>query len=260
MSNLLNISPVDGRYRELCEAFAEYFSEYGFMKYRLLIELKYFIELINTFPELGNINTNKNRENILNIFNNFNLKEALLVKNIDKIVNHDVKSIEYYIKDKLLNIGLSPYYEYIHIGLTSQDINNTFLPLVIKESLYNQIIPIYNDILNRLKTLGKKWINIPMLCRTHGQPASPSFLGKEILVFYERIQIQVDNLKTSKFYGKFGGAVGNFNSLYLTFPDIDWLKFGDDFLNKLGLNRSQFTKQIDHYDSLCNIFNIIRTN
>ena len=257
MDNLINISPIDGRYNNICKKLSKYFSEYGLIRYRVYVEIKYFIELSKTLPEL-NSKENNIEIKLLELFNNFNLEEANKIKKIEQNINHDVKAIEYYLKDKFTEIGLEKYKEFIHFGLTSQDINNTSIPISLNDSLKTIFFPIYNKLNDNIYNISKKWIKIPMLSKTHGQPASPTYLGKEFMVFYERLSNEINNLYSVKLYGKFGGAIGNFNSLYISYPNIDWIKFSNDFLNNLGLKRNQYTKQIDHYDSLCNLFDNIR--
>ena len=257
MDNLINISPIDGRYNNICKKLSKYFSEYGLIRYRVYVEIKYFIELSKTLPEL-NSKENNIEIKLLELFNNFNLEEANKIKKIEQNINHDVKAIEYYLKEKFTEIGLEKYKEFIHFGLTSQDINNTSIPISLNDSLKTIFFPIYNKLNDNIYNISKKWIKIPMLSKTHGQPASPTYLGKEFMVFYERLSNEINNLYSVKLYGKFGGAIGNFNSLYISYPNIDWIKFSNDFLNNLGLKRNQYTKQIDHYDSLCNLFDNIR--
>tara|TARA_B100000787_G_C16196603_1_gene301354 strand:- start:3332 stop:4657 length:1326 start_codon:yes stop_codon:yes gene_type:complete len=253
--SLKAISPIDGRYSNKCKLLSKYFSEYGLIKYRLKIEIDYFMALCKVLPELKEFSFQTSE--LTDIYRNFDAHE---IKKIEQTTNHDVKAIEYYIRNrfKLMN---NPHTNFIHFALTSQDINNTALPLSISEALSAVLLPSMNTIVKRLKTLSNQWIDLPLLSRTHGQPASPTRLGKELLVFIERLEIQLDSLSATKLYAKFGGAVGNFNAHYVAYPDIDWNSFSDKFINNYGLKRSRYTTQIDHYDSLSGLFdNIKRIN
>ena len=246
------ISPIDGRYRETTEMLQEYFSEKALIKYRLRIEIEYFFELCCVIPELKELNNVGFFKKLFDIFENFDANE---VKQIEKTINHDVKAIEYYIKKRFAEIfGDNRYANYIHFGLTSQDINNTALPLLIKNSVETVFLPFLKNLKTTLLRLSEKWIGITMLSLTHGQPASPTKLGKEIRVFVERINAQIESIKNIDYYAKFGGAVGNFNAHVVAYPDINWIKFSDSFIKKYGLKRHQYTTQIDHYDSLCALF------
>lgn len=256
------VSPVDGRYHKQTESLAYYFSEAAFINYRVFVEIEYFIALCELpLPGLESFDKDKFDE-VRGISRDFSFKDAFDVKDIEKVTNHDVKAVEYYIKKKFDKMGLGAFKEFIHFGLTSQDINNTSVPyatrLAFEEVLLPQLIEIHKKILAR----AEEWKDIPMLARTHGQPASPTRLGKEIAVFAERLQAQMDLLKTIPFSAKFGGATGNFNAHHVAYPDIDWVAFGNEFVNnKLGLSRLQTTTQIEHYDNLAALFdNLKRIN
>lgn len=262
LTELTSISPVDGRYRNRVEELDEYFSEYALIKYRVMVEVKYFITLcqiplpqLKSFKKPDFVRLNK-------IYLDFDIKEALKVKKIENITNHDVKAVEYYIKEKFDTLGYSKYKEFIHFGLTSQDINNTAIPYSLKDAMIEVYFPLLDKLLNKLYLMAKEWENIPMLARTHGQPASPTRLGKEIRVFIERLEKQNGMLQLIPFSAKFGGATGNFNAHNIAYPKIDWIGFGNAFVNNvLDLERSQTTTQIDHYDHLAAIFdNLKRIN
>jgi len=257
------ISPIDGRYLKSTELLRSYFSEASLIKYRIKIEIEYFISLCEIpLKGLKNIDTNKITA-LRNIVDNFSIEDAEKVKAIEQITNHDVKAVEYFLKEKFDLLGLGFYKEYIHFGLTSQDINNTAIPLLVKEAIDNVIIPELNNFQKSLKELIVTWNEIPMLARTHGQPATPTRLGKELEVFYERITMQMNLLKTIPHSSKFGGATGNLNAHFITYPEIDWTNFANNFFeNKLGLYRSKTTTQIEHYDNfaaLCDNFARINT-
>ncbi len=248
---LTAISPIDGRYRKTTESLADYFSEFGLIKYRVLVEIEYFIALSEFgLPQLPNLDLVQ-KESLRDIYKNFSINDALKIKEIEKTTNHDVKAVEYFIKEKLETLSLSKHAEFVHFGLTSQDINNTSIPLSLKEASTNQLFPAIIEIIKKISDLSTEWKNISLLARTHGQPASPSKLGKEFYVFVERLQKQFDVLKNVPFSAKFGGASGNFNAHHLAYPEKNWIDFGNSFVNKtLGLDRSQFTTQIEHYDNL----------
>ena len=264
--NLKAISPVDGRYNKICCRFSDYFSEYGLMKYRVKVEIMYFQELCGILPELAEFNLNRYSAEITNIYNNFSITDALTIKDIESHINHDVKSVEYYIKERfheILNndLNMGKYIEFIHYSLTSQDINNTALPLSINDCMDDIVFPTIMNLNNKIKELSKLWIEIPMLSRTHGQPASPTILGKEFMVFHERIDNQLNIMFSVELYAKFGGAVGNFNAHNVAYPEINWCEFADNFIEKFKLKRTQYTTQIDHYDSIATLFdNIKRIN
>ena len=248
---LTAISPIDGRYRKTTESLADYFSEFGLIKYRVLVEIEYFIALSEFgLPQLSNLDLVQ-KESLRDIYKNFSINDALKIKEIEKTTNHDVKAVEYFIKEKLETLSLSKHAEFVHFGLTSQDINNTSIPLSLKKASTNQLFPAIIEIIKKISDLSTEWKNISLLARTHGQPASPSKLGKEFYVFVERLQKQFDILKNVPFSAKFGGASGNFNAHHLAYPEKNWIDFGNSFVNKtLGLDRSQFTTQIEHYDNL----------
>ena len=248
---LTAISPIDGRYRKTTESLADYFSEFGLIKYRVLVEIEYFIALSEFgLPQLPNLDLVQ-KESLRDIYKNFSINDALKIKEIEKTTNHDVKAVEYFIKEKLDTLSLSKHAEFVHFGLTSQDINNTSIPLSLKEASTNKLFPAIIEIIKKISDLSTEWKNISLLARTHGQPASPTKLGKEFYVFVERLQKQFDVLKNVPFSAKFGGASGNFNAHHLAYPEKNWIDFGNSFVNKtLGLDRSQFTTQIEHYDNL----------
>ena len=250
LSALTAVSPLDGRYRRQIESLAPYFSEWGLIRYRIRIEIEYFIELCELpLPQLKDID-HAVFPKLRALYENFSEADALRVKEIERETNHDVKAVEYFIKEKLADLTISDYLEFIHFGLTSQDINNTATPLLLSDALETEIEPQYRQVFMKLQELAETWKSIPMLARTHGQPASPTRLGKELLVFCERIEKQLFMLSSIPVSAKFGGATGNFNAHCVAYPDIDWKSFGDDFVEKLGLERSQHTTQIEHYDML----------
>lgn len=256
--NLLTaISPIDGRYRTKTDALATYFSEFALIKYRVQVEIEYFLALIELgIPQLKNIDA-PTQAKIKQIYLNFTLDNAKRIKEIEGVTNHDVKAVEYFIKEKFDQIGgLEDFKEFIHFGLTSQDINNTSVPLSIKEALNEVYMPTLQEVIDLLKTYATNWAEIPMLAKTHGQPASPTKLGKEIEVFAYRLEEQVALIKSTPISGKFGGATGNFNAHKVAYPEVDWRVFGNNFLeNKLGIKREQFTTQISNYDHIAALFN-----
>jgi adenylosuccinate lyase len=256
------ISPVDGRYRRACEKLGDYFSEAALIRYRLMTEIEYFIALCKIpLPQLAKINQSKFSE-LRDIYLKFDLKYAIEIKQIEETTNHDVKAVEYFLRKKFDDLKLVAYREFIHFGLTSQDVNNTAVPASLRDAFVNVMRPAKNELLNKLIQMSKDWKNVPMLAHTHGQPASPTTVGKEFYVFVERIQNQIALLDKIPFSGKFGGATGNFNAHYAAYPEIDWIKFADNFVNKtLNLTRSKTTTQIEHYDNLAAFFdNIKRIN
>ncbi|WP_298263310.1 adenylosuccinate lyase [uncultured Lutibacter sp.] len=255
LTNLNAISPIDGRYRSKVESLAPFFSEEALIKYRVKVEIEYFIALCEIpLPQLANFNTNLFNE-LRNIYKNFTSKDAQKIKDIEGITNHDVKAVEYFIKEKFDSLNLKQYKEFIHFGLTSQDINNTSVPLSINDAFDAVYYPELAILLEKLRGLAAEWANVPMLARTHGQPASPTRLGKEILVFIERIEQQITQLQNIPYAAKFGGATGNFNAHKVAYPTIDWKAFGTHFVEKiLGLHHSFPTTQIEHYDHLAGIF------
>ena len=256
------VSPIDGRYHKQTESLAYYFSEAAFINYRVFVEIEYFIALCEIpLPGLKSFDKDKFDE-LRAISHDFSFNDAHEVKDIEKTTNHDVKAVEYYIKKKFDKLGFKEYKEYVHFGLTSQDINNTSVPYATKLAFEEVLLPQLKEVHKKILSRAKEWKNIPMLARTHGQPASPTRLGKEIAVFAERLKNQMDLLKTIPFSAKFGGATGNFNAHHVAFPDIDWVAFGNDFVNnKLELKRLQTTTQIEHYDNLAAFFdNLKRIN
>jgi adenylosuccinate lyase len=262
LSSLNAISPIDGRYRNKVEALASYFSEEALIKYRVLIEIEYYIALCEVpLPQLKGFNT-KLFKDLRAIYKNFNANAALKIKAIEKVTNHDVKAVEYYIKEQFDALGISKYKEFIHFGLTSQDINNTAIPLSIKDAIRDVYVQEYQSIFNKLKALSNEWASIPMLARTHGQPASPTRLGKEIDVFVVRLEEQFKLLNALPNAAKFGGATGNFNAHKVAYPNIDWKAFGSHFVEEnLGLKHSFPTTQIEHYDYMAALFdNLKRIN
>ena len=257
---LLAVSPIDGRYHSKVKQLGDYFSEFALIKYRVRVEIEYLLDLLN---ELGKNNFSEEQISALrNIYLNFSIEDAEAVKEIEKTTNHDVKAVEYFIKNKMEALNIDAEKEWVHFGLTSQDINNTSIPLSLKEAVNDVFLPLSKELANELKDLATQWKNIPMLARTHGQPASPTKLGKEIMVFVERLEKQIETLTTVPFSAKFGGATGNFNAHKIAFPTKNWKDFGNHFVNEtLGLSRSQITTQIEHYDFIAALFdNLKRIN
>lgn len=254
MNTLSAISPVDGRYTRQTAPLSPYFSEFGLIKYRIRVEIEYFLALCKLpLPQLKDVDP-KIAQELRKIYSEFSMVDAQAVKEIEKTTNHDVKAVEYFIKDKLDTLGLAQYREFIHFGLTSQDINNTAIPLSLKESLENVIVPLQLKLTDKISEIASDWEDIPMLARTHGQPASPTMLGKEMDVFASRLTNQNVTLKIIPITAKFGGATGNFNAHFAAYPDYDWHDFAEDFLeNTFGLSRSYPTTQIDHYDNFAAI-------
>ena len=256
LSVLTAISPIDGRYRKQLHHLAGYFSEYALIRYRIRVEVEYFIALAER--KLFTLKPVQ-KKFLRNLYENFTPEKAQEIKNVERITNHDVKAVEYFLKKELDALKISGLKEWVHFGLTSQDVNNTAIPLLWKESLENEYFPAISNLIIQLKKLAKNWIQIPMLARTHGQPASPTRLGKEILVFTERMEQQVRLMHHIPYSCKFGGATGNFNAHYVAFPKIDWISFSNRFCaDKLGLQRQQYTTQIEHYDNLSAHFDAIR--
>jgi adenylosuccinate lyase len=251
LSSLTAISPVDGRYRKVTEKLADYFSEGALIKYRVMVEVEYFIALCNLpLPQLADINKNM-FEALRGTYKEFSNDDALRVKEIEAVTNHDVKAVEYFLKEKFDKLGLHHFKEFIHFGLTSQDINNTAMPSSLKDAWADVLQPVLDEIVDTLNEQANQWKAVPMLARTHGQPASPTSLGKEIFVFVERLKKQITLLKTIPFSAKFGGATGNFNAHYVAYPEVDWTGFADYLINQvIGLDRSKVTTQIEHYDNL----------
>jgi adenylosuccinate lyase len=259
LNNLTAISPIDGRYRKSTEHLAPYFSEYGLIQYRVKVEVEYFIALCEwPLPQLASVDKSVYPA-LRNIYQNFTEADALSIKDIEKTTNHDVKAVEYFLKKKFDELKLSDYKEFIHFGLTSQDINNTSVPLSLKEALQQQYIPQLEEVIATLNKYANEWKHIPMLAKTHGQPASPTKLGKEIYVFVERLNVQLAQLKAIPYSAKFGGATGNMNAHFVAYPEIDWVKFANNFAqNYLRLSRSQVTTQIEHYDNLAALFDCLK--
>ncbi len=259
LNALTAISPIDGRYQNKTQELQTYFSEFGLIKYRVIVEVEYLIALVESgiiplkdFP--------KDKYNDLRLICvNFSETDAQWIKDTEKVTNHDVKAVEYFLKEKMTLLGLDNYLEFIHFGLTSQDINNTSIPLSLKDAVNDAYLPLISKLVQKLVTLQNNWKNIPMLARTHGQPASPTRLGKEIQVFSERLIKQIETLKSIPFSAKFGGATGNFNAHHVSFSKHNWVEFANNFVNKkLGLDRSQTTTQIDHYDNLAALFDCLK--
>ncbi len=250
-SALNAISPVDGRYRRATAKLADYFSEAALIKYRTLVEVEYFIALCELpLPQLANFDQTIFKA-LRDVYERFSLEDAHRVKEIENVTNHDVKAVEYFLKEKFDDLGLQAFKEFIHFGLTSQDINNTAGPLSLKLAFEEVVTPVFKEVIEVLRTKAQEWKDVSMLARTHGQPASPTRLGKEIYVFVERLIVQKNQLDAVPYSAKFGGATGNFNAHRVAYPDIDWPAFGDDLVNRvLGLSRSKVTTQIEHYDNL----------
>lgn len=259
LNPLTAISPIDGRYHAKTKKLAAYFSEFGLIRYRVQIEVEYFIALSQTeIPVFKSFPSDKLAD-LRAIYLNFTEEDANWIKNSEKTTNHDVKAVEYFLKDKMKSLGLESFLEYIHFGLTSQDINNTAIPLSLKEGIQIIYLPLIHELTALLNRYKQEWKNIPMLAKTHGQSATPTRLGKEIQVFSERIEGQLKQLDQITYSAKFGGATGNFNAHFVAFPEIDWVLFSNNFVNScLGLSRSQTTTQIEHYDNLAALFDCLK--
>lgn len=259
LSPLTAVSPIDGRYYTSTNSLSEYFSEFALIKYRVLVEVEYFIALCESgIPQLAHFDGSLN-DRLRNIYKNFSVEDAQWIKDQEKITNHDVKAVEYFLKNEFEKLGLHDSLEFIHFGLTSQDVNNTAIPYAWKAAINNTYIPLIDTLLQTLKAQVEEWKDVPMLARTHGQPASPTRLGKEIKVFVERIEIQLNALKTIPFSAKFGGATGNFNAHHIAYPTINWVDFANKFVTEnLALSRSQTTTQIEHYDNLAAGFDALK--
>ncbi len=259
LQSLTAISPVDGRYRNKVDVLGEYFSEYALIKYRVRIEVEYFIALCEIpLPQLADIDKSV-FETLRNIYRNITPAEAQRIKDIESVTNHDVKAVEYFLKEQFDKLNLQKYKEFIHFGLTSQDINNTSIPLSMKEAINDVFMPEIEGLTNELDRLATEWKDIAMLAKTHGQPASPTRLGKEIKVFVNRLKVQIASLKQVAIPAKFGGATGNFNAHNVAYPKNDWIAFGNKFVNEtLGLSREQYTTQISNYDNLSAVFDAIK--
>ncbi|MBD5203147.1 MAG: adenylosuccinate lyase [Bacteroides sp.] len=259
LSSLTAISPVDGRYRSKCERLDEFFSEYALIRYRVKVEVEYFIALTEIpLPALESVPAGAT-EQLRDIYRNFSLDDARRIKEIESVTNHDVKAVEYFLKEHFDAMGLSQYKEYIHFGLTSQDINNTSVPMSVADALREVYRPMLDELIGHLEARADEWDDIPMLAKTHGQPASPTILGKEIRVFVYRLRAQLKTLDEVVISGKFGGATGNFNAHLVAFPHIDWRSFAARFLSeKLGIVREDYTTQISNYDNLAALFDALR--
>ncbi|MDR2682775.1 MAG: adenylosuccinate lyase [Dysgonamonadaceae bacterium] len=256
LSLLTAISPVDGRYRDKTVSLSSYFSEFALIRYRARVEIEYFIALCEwPLPQLKPLNEANIFHSLRQIYKAFTFEDAQKIKNIERITNHDVKAVEYFLKEQFDRLHLEEYKEYIHFGLTSQDINNTAVPLSLQEALHNEYYPLLERLTNTLRQYAEEWEAIPMLAKTHGQPASPTRLGKEIRVFVSRLEQQIHLLRQIPLSAKFGGATGNFNAHHAAYPGIDWKRFGDEFVSKkLGLIREEYTTQISNYDNLAALF------
>ena len=259
ISPLTAVSPIDGRYHSKTEALSAYFSEWALIRYRVRVEIEYFIALCELpLPQLSSIDPAL-FDALRNIYIDFTESDAARIKEIESVTNHDVKAVEYYIKEQFDRLGLDTYKEFIHFGLTSQDINNTAVPLSIKEAIENVYLPLLGEMVTLLNTYAEEWKEIPMLAKTHGQPASPTRLGKEVRVFTYRLEQQIEQLRKTPISGKFGGATGNFNAHRTAYPSIDWPAFAAKFLSeKLGIEREAFTTQISNYDNLAALFDAMR--
>ncbi len=259
LSPLTAISPVDGRYRKVTEKLADYFSEQALIRYRIRVEVEYFISLCELpLPQLAGFDK-RHYDDLRALYLDFKPEDALRVKEIESVTNHDVKAIEYIIKEKMDALGLESAKEFVHFGLTSQDINNTSIPLSLKEALDDVFYPALEEVRAKLEDFANEWVNVPMLARTHGQPASPTSLGKEFMVYVERLEKQIAQLEEIPVPAKFGGATGNFNAHHVAYPEIDWVEFANNFVEeRLGLMRSQYTTQIEHYDNLAAIFDVLK--
>jgi len=259
MQSLTAISPIDGRYRDKVEGLANYFSESALIRYRVMVEVEYFISLCELpLPQLAEFDT-AHFGNLREIYLNFTVEDAEKIKGIEKITNHDVKAVEYFIKEKFDALQLEDYKEFIHFGLTSQDINNTAVPCSLRDAVHDVYYPAIDELIAKLEELAEEWKEIPMLAKTHGQPASPTRLGKEIKVFVYRLSKQLELLKKVACSGKFGGATGNFNAHHVAYPEIDWVTFGNRFLTeKLKIEREQYTTQISNYDNFAAVCDNLR--
>lgn len=252
---LTTISPIDGRYHSKTKELQAYFSEYGLIRYRVIVEVEYFIAMVESGVKALADFPKERYADMRALCTNFSEGDAQWIKDIEKVTNHDVKAVEYFVKDRMEAMGLEKYLEFVHFGLTSQDINNTSIPLSLKEALQNEYLPLLDEVIEKLRALSIEWKEIAMLAKTHGQPASPTRLGKEIQVFVERLEIQRELLIQVPFSAKFGGATGNFNAHYVAYSDNNWVGFANHFVNDiLGLSRSQTTTQIEHYDNMAAMF------
>ena len=256
--SLTAVSPVDGRYSRQTEPLREYFSEYALIRYRVRVEIEYFIALCRIpLPQLADFDSSR-FEALRDIYRNMTPEDAAKVKDIEKVTNHDVKAVEYYIKDRFKELGILKWGEFVHFGLTSQDINNTSVPLSFKEAVNDCYMPLLNEVLGIIKDMARTWADVPMLAKTHGQPASPTRVGKEFNVFAVRLEEQIRQFGQLTYPAKFGGATGNMNAHKVAYPAVDWISFGNDFVASLGLKRSFPTTQIEHYDNLASLFDCLR--
>ncbi len=258
LSKLTAVSPIDGRYRGKTQVLETFFSEYALMQYRVKVEVEYFIWLMR-LPLKGLEDASLDAEALRDLYRQFSVQDAQRIKEIETVTNHDVKAVEYFIKERLDALGgMDHVKEFIHFGLTSQDVNNTSFPLMVKDALHEVIIPQMEGLIEKLTALAQEWKDVSMLARTHGQPASPTRLGKELMVFVYRLSQQLSCLKTLPLTAKFGGATGNFNAHHVAYPDVDWKRVGDDFVQSLGLVREEYTTQISNYDALATVFDALR--
>lgn len=259
LTNLNAVTPIDGRYSRHTSVLSAYYSEEALIRYRMRVEIEYFIQLCELpLPQLKDFDKSLYPE-LRKSYTEFTSADAQKVKDTEKVTNHDVKAVEYFIKEKFDALNLEPYKEFIHFGLTSQDINNTSVPLSLKEGVEEVYLPLLESVVGILNGLSQDWKDVALLARTHGQPASPTMLGKEVKVFAERLEVQIKQLKAVPFSAKFGGATGNFNAHHVAYPEINWVDFGNDFVNNsLGLDRSQTTTQIEHYDNLASLFDAMK--
>jgi len=259
LNELTAIGPIDGRYRRKVEELQSYFSEYALIRYRVWVEAEYFIALCQIpLPQLSGFDKS-NFDKLRGLYRNFSLADAQKIKDIENITNHDVKAVEYFIKEKFDEWGIADFREFVHFGLTSQDINNTSIPMLLRDALREVYVPRLKSLIDKLEQLVQEWEDIPMLARTHGQPASPTRLGKEVKVFLERLKVQLAQLDNIPWSAKFGGATGNFNAHQVAYPQINWVDFANHFVNEtLGLSRSQVTTQIEHYDNLAAVFDALK--
>jgi len=258
-SSLTAISPIDGRYQSKTEELQQYFSEFGLIKYRVIVEVEYFIAMVESGVKALADFPRERYTDLRAICTSFSEEDALWIKNSEKVTNHDVKAVEYFVKDRMTKLGLEKHLEFVHFGLTSQDINNTSIPLSLRDAVRNEYLPLLDQLIAKLEAYSKKWKDIPMLAKTHGQPASPTRLGKEIQVFVERLSIQKAQLMTIPFSAKFGGATGNLNAHHVAFESENWVKFANNFVDHtLGLKRSQTTTQIEHYDNIAALFDCMK--
>ena len=256
--SLLAVSPVDGRYARQTEGLRKYFSEYALIRYRVRVEIEYFIALCKIpLPQLADFDNSRFGE-LRDIYLKMTPEDAAKVKDIEKVTNHDVKAVEYFIKDRFKEMGILKWGEFVHFGLTSQDINNTSVPLSFKEAVENIYLPLLGEVLQTITAMAEEWKDIPMLAKTHGQPASPTRVGKEFKVFQARLEEQLRQFRSLTYPAKFGGATGNMNAHKVAYPDIDWISFGNNFVASLGLKRSFPTTQIEHYDNLASLFDCMR--